>query len=263
MEKSVKNPDWRTKLDSLLGVATIFLIVATAVMGVDFFNRLKENRFIGQDPEGRAEIVVTGRAEKFVRPDLAVLNFGVKTESETAAQAMSDNSALINRVIRALKEDVGLAEENLKTVYFNISPRYEWREGEGRSTGERLLVGYEAEQTLEVRIRDLDKVSLAIEKASLQGANQIGGLRFAVEDEDSVRESIREEAIAQARDRAEVLAEQLGVRLVRIVGFREDTPTIPWARSAMMESFDAAAGPDIQPGENKVEINVSITYKID
>ncbi len=266
MEEKNKNNDWRKSLASLLGVLTVFLVVATAVMAVDFFNRVKENRYIGQDLEFRNEITVAGQAERFIQPDLALISLGVKNEAETVDEAMSENTQKMNQIIEALKTELDLPESDLKTTQFNLSPRYEWRTTKENGSRERVLVGYEVNQSLQVKVRDFEQISLIIQKASSLGANQIGELVFTLEDETSVKEEIRAEAIAQAQAKADKLAQQLGIKLVRITNFREDLPVIPWARSAgdvaLYDSIESVPAPSIQPGENKVEVNVSITYEI-
>lgn len=267
MENSGKSiSEWRSKLAPLLGTLTIFLMVATAVTAVEFFNRLKENRYIGRDLEFRNEITVTGQAEEFIQPDLALINLGVKNEAQTVEEAMSENTQRMNRVIEVLKTELGLSENNLKTTQFNLSPRYEWRETRDNDSKERVLVGYEVNQSLQVKIREFDKISQVIQQASLLGANQVGELVFTLEDETLVKEVIRAEAITQAQDKAKALAQQLGVQLVRVTSFREDLPVIPWARAtgdvAYYDSEESVPAPSIQPGENKVEVSVSITYEI-
>ncbi len=258
--------DWRHKLNGFLGIATVLLMIVTAVTTVEFFNRLKEYRYIGQNPELRSEITVSGQAEKFVKPDLAIINMGVKTEAENVNDAMAENVTKMNAVIEALKTEIGLEDENLKTTQFTLSPRYEWLTQKDYIEGERILAGYEVNQMLEVRIRDFDSIGQIIQRATELGANQVGEFSFIVENEDAVRDEIRGEAIIQARQKAEELADQLGVSLSRIIYYYEDVPAVLWARGAgdmaYPESMDSSIVPSIQSGENKVEVSVRITYEI-
>jgi len=260
------HPGWQPKLVSFIGIATIFLMVATAVMTIEFFNRLKENDYIGQSLEFRSEVTVTGQAEKFVKPDLAIINLGVTTEGETVSEVMTENAKAMNDIIEALKEEDTLLDENIKTREFNLSPRYEWRTEPDYIEGERILVGYEVSQTLEVRISEFDIIGPIVQKVADLGANQIGALVFIVENEDVIKNELRGEAIAQARGKAKELASQLGVSLKRIIYFREEAPITSWARGggdmAYLEEIESPVAPSIQSGENKVEVNVSITYEI-
>ncbi len=256
--------DWRLKLDSLLGVATIFLMVATVVAVVEFFNRLKENQYIGVAPPAQHEIMVSGRAERFVSPDLAQVNLGVSSEAKTVEQAMGDNTRKMNAVISFLKQEIGLSEKDIKTTQFSLSPRYEWRELGRWNEGERVLVGYEVSQVLEVKIRNFELIGEIIQGAAEKGANQVGHLSFSVENQESIRAEVRAEAITQAKDKAKILADQLGIRLKRLTNFSEDSPVVSWARDMAAGYLKApqSTAPSIEPGENKIEVNVSITYEI-
>ncbi len=262
------NRDWQGKLTGFLGIATILLMVITAVTAVEFFNRLKENQYIGKDIPALNQITVSGQSERYVKPDLALVKLGVTVEAKTVVEAMEQNADKINQIIDSLQNDFELPEEDLKTTQFSLSPRYEWREKENYLSGERILVGYEVNQYLELKIRDFEIIGSLIQQAADLGANQIDELTFLVENEDSIKKEIRAEAIAQAKEKAGVLADELGVRLARMVNFREEEPATYWARGAggIMydeESMEAApAAPSIQSGQNKVEVNVSITYEI-
>ena len=85
-----------------------------------------------------------------------------------------------------------------------------------------------------------------------------------------VQDQARDEAIADAKQKAEMLAKQLGVRLVRVVSYNDsgNYPQPMYARDmaygmggAENQSTKAVA-PSISIGENKVTSNVSITYEI-
>mgnify|MGYP000849219941 CR=1 FL=1 len=265
MDKDQQN-NWQEKLAPLFGALTLLLIVTSAVMAVEFFNGLKENRFIGRNMEFRNEITVSGEADRFVQPDLAVVSLGVRNEADTVEAAMTENTERMNRVIEAMRSELGIPEKDLKTTQLNLSPRYEWRETRDNGSGERVLVGYEVSQSLQIKIRDFDQVGQVMQQAGSLGANQVGDLVFTLEDETAVKEELRAEAIAQAQAKAETLADQIGVKLVRITGFREDLSAINWPRAAGNVAYDSVAesvpAPSIQPGENKVEVSVSITYEI-
>jgi uncharacterized protein len=266
MNQKKETIDWREKFASFLGVATIFLMIGAAVMTVEFFNRLKENQYIGQSDLRTSEIIVSGRAEKYVAPDLALISVGVKSEALTVAEAMSENTEKMNSIIGALEDDFRLEGKDLKTTLFNLRPLYEWRESKLYSSRQRVLVGYEVDQSLEVKIRDFDLIGDIIEQVTFLGANQVSELRFIIENEDSIKDELRAIAVAEAKEKADNLANQLKVRLVRIISFREETPATPWLRGAgemfYADSSELSPAPSIQSGENKVEISVSITYEI-
>lgn len=249
----------------LIWMLIIFFIILTISTAVGIQNKIKEGRYIGQEVETKNTITVSGQGEVYAKPDLALTSFSVQTESNTVAQAMSINTKNMNGVIEAMKK-AGVREEDLKTTNFNIYPLYDYlRESSIYPSGKRVLRGYEIIQSLQVKIRDLDKVGQIIQAATEAGANQVGNLQFTIDQAEELEEQARAEAIEEAKDKAEELADQLGVDLVRIIGFNEGVQS---ARFYAMEqtaySMDGGGGitPDIETGENKVEILVNITYEI-
>jgi len=170
----------------------------------------------------------------------------------------------MNSVIEAIKSQ-GVEEKDLKTTNFSISPRYEWYEkSEIYPAGIRVLVGYEVNQTLQVKIRDLTKIGNIIQVATEAGANQVGDLRFMIDKQDELKSQARKEAIEKAKVMAKEIAGQLGVKLVKITNFSENaTAPIPYPYFMERAMGGGAETPQIQTGENKIEVQVSITYEID
>ena len=172
---------------------------------------------------------------------------------------MTENTEKMNKIINSMK-DLGVDEKDLKTTDFNIHPRYDYPESG------RVLAGYEVTQSLQVKIRDLDKVGQIIQSATNNGANQIGQLSFTIDNEDEFKNQAREEAIKKAKEKAKELANQLGVNLVRIVDFYESGENpVYYDNYSAKEAYGIGGGgeiPSIETGENKVEISVTITYEI-
>lgn len=251
-------------------VLVLLLLALTVFVCVEISNKIKIGRYIGQDVVSRNTISVSGTGEVYAKPDLAITSFTVKTEAKTVEGAMSDNTEKMNAVISAMK-GAGVEDKDLKTTNFRISPRYEYRTDysvESLSLPRpqtRVLVGYDVTQSLEVKIRDMAKIGDIIQKAVSAGANQAGGLQFTFDDPDGLKNQAREEAINEAKDKAELLAKQLGVRLSKITNFSEGGyyPPIYYdsAISAKAMSVEESV-PQIETGENKISVNVTITYEI-
>ncbi len=253
------------ELISTLGaVLTLLLLVLTASTAVGVYNKIKESRYIGQEVEAQNTITASGQGEIYADPDLAVVNFSVVTEKDTVDQALKANKEKMNDVIKQIKEK-GVEEKDLKATTFNIQPRYEWHETEASKQGERVLTGYEVTQELRTKLRDLGQIGKVIQEATGAGANRVGGIQFTIEDEEEVRKQARKEAIDQAKTKAQETASQLGVKLSKIVDFSENFYTPRTTSDMMLKSEQAEAGTtsQIEPGQNKVEVRVSITYKID
>ncbi|OPL11966.1 MAG: hypothetical protein AVO34_01735 [Firmicutes bacterium ML8_F2] len=248
----------------LLGVLVVFLAVLTVSTAVSVQNKIKEGKYIGQEIETKNTITVSGQGEVYTKPDLALAVFSVETEAKTVVQAMLENTDKMNNIINKMK-GAGIKEKDLKTTDFNLYPRYEYRrESSIYPTGERVLAGYNVTQSLQVKIRDLDKIGGVIQQATDAGANQVGSLQFTVDDEDEFKNQARKLAIQEARDRAEAIADQLSVNLVRVVSFSE-SGYAPSYDYSLMEKAPVSGGgetPQIETGENKIQVSVSITYEI-
>jgi len=245
-------------------LAILFLAMVTVWFGVGALNKLKENRFIGKEAEVKNTISVSGTGEIWTKPDLVLIDFSVVGEKKTVIEAMAENTKKMNSVIEAIKSQ-GVEEKDLKTTNFSISPRYEWYEkSEIYPAGKRVLVGYEVNQTLQVKIRDLTKIGNIIQVATKAGANQVGDLQFTIDKQDELKSQARKEAIEKAKAKAKEIAGQLGVKLVKITNFSENAiAPIPYPYFMEKAMSGGAETPQIQTGENKIEVQVSITYEID
>ena len=247
-------------------VLIAFLIILSVSAAVGIFNKVKEGRYIGQDVEVKNTITVTGTGEVYAKPDLAIVSFTVKTEAKSVAEAMEENTEKMNAVIGFMKAE-GIEEKDLKTTNFNIYPRYEYYEKEDiemwpRPEGQRVLVGYEITQSLQIKIREMESVGDIIQLATGAGANQVGSLNFTIDDQDELKNQAREEAIKEAKEKAQELASQLGIKLIRIQSFSESGgyPYYDYIRSEAVGMGGEA--PKIETGENKIEVSVTLTYEI-
>ena len=142
----------------LLVILSIFFVFLTVLVFVFILNKIEYGKYIGQEFEARNTITVSGQGKVFAKPDLAVVNFSVISEAKTVNKAMQENTEKMNRIISFMKENE-IEDRDLKTIAFRINPRYEWRDNEiyRRRADRRVLVGYEVRQSLEVRIRDMEK----------------------------------------------------------------------------------------------------------
>lgn len=243
----------------LIAVLIVFLGCLVVLTGVNIANQVRKGRYIGQEIKTKNNISVSGKGEIYAKPDLALVTFSVRNEAKQVPEAIKENSEKMNKVISSLKQQ-GIAEKDLKTTSFNIYPRYEYRkDGTGiYPRNKRVLVAYEVTQSLQVKIRDLSKVGKIIQGATDNGANQIGNLQFTIDKQDELKAKAREMAIKQAKSKAKQIASQLGVHLVRVTNFSENSSVPPYYRHIEAKELT----PQIETGENKIESNVTITYEI-
>jgi len=249
----------------------IVLAALTILAFVGVLKGLREYRFIGAGVSATNTIVISGEGEVFAVPDIATFSISVIEEAKEVQGAQTEATRKTNEIIAYLK-DAGVEERDIKTTNYNVYPRYEYREtstnGIVRPGGERVLVGFEVSQSLTVKVRDTEKAGEILSGVGSRGVSNVSGLSFTIDDEDELKADAREMAIDDAKEKAEALARDLGVDLVRIVGFSEGGAGYPepfYARAETL-AFDSALGsataPDLPVGENKIVSNVTITYEI-
>ena len=249
------------KIEDFLGVLTIFVMVLTVFAVVAIYSGIKD---IDTHPNYRNTINVSGEGEVFVKPDLGMVTFSVTNEDESAQKALTENTSKTNQLFNYLKEK-GIEEKDIKTTSFNISPRYEYIEKDMYGSGKRVLAGYQATQAVEVKIREIDVMGEIIEGGVTSGANEVYGVRFVVEDEEQYMEEVREMAINNAKDKADKLAGQLGVRLVQIVNYNESGSPIMYREEMAYDAVGTGGSypsTSVQVGENSIKSTVSISCEI-
>lgn len=254
---------------TLIVVLSIFLLALIISTSVGVLNKIKEGRYIGQEIEARNTITVSETGEIYTKPDLALITFSVITEEKTVSDAMAGNTEKMNTIIETMKDE-GVEEKDLKTTSFNIYPRYEYYQEKvclvpPCPSGKRVLVGYEVRQSLQVKIRDMAEIGDIVQKGTEAGANQVSNLQFTIDQEDELKKQARGQAIDKAKTKAEELASQLGVGLVRITNFQE-SGMVPLYGIEMKEAIGGGVGgaeaPQIETGQNVVRVTVAITYQI-
>ena len=209
------------------------------------------------------EITVSAEGKASVMPDIALINIGVTSEGAKVEKIIKENTDKVNAILKGIK-DLGVAEKDLETVSYNLSPRYEWSD-----KGERISKGYTLNQNIRVKIRDFEKVGAVLEKSASAGANLIGDLSFIVDDPETVRSIAVETAIAKAKSKAKLIAEKSGLRLGRVVNMYEDYYPSPVAYDSKMMMTQGmggmggdAAAPEIQPGQQDVTVKINLVYEV-
>jgi len=217
-------------------------------------------------------ITVDAEAEIFAVPDIAEISFTVRSEDKEIAKAQSDVEARVKPALEAL-EKLGIDKKDIKTTSYNVNPRYEYGklicEQYRCDDGQRALVGYEANQSVSLKIRNLDNVSKVLATLGENRVTDFYGPNFQIEDEEALKAQVREDAIAKAKEKGKVLAKNLDVRIVGIENFQENAyGGIYYAKDAMemntavMNESAPAFEPSLPQGENKIQTSVTITYRV-
>lgn len=220
---------------------------------------------------GDLTISVTGEGEMVAVPDIGEFTFAVVAEAETADIAQSDSATAMNDIITYLGE-ADVAETDIRTTNYQLNPQYRYEQENCTEfrcpPGERVLTGYEARQMVEVKIRDLDAASGLISGVGERGATNISGLRFTIDDETELREEARSKALADAQEKANELAAELGMSLDRLVGYHEgrNGQPVPYGMGGdgMMDRavMESAVQPELPAGESTVMSQVTLTYQL-
>lgn len=199
---------------------------------------------------------VSGTGKATGIPDTAQLSIGVTKTASTVASAQDQTNAAANKIIEYLKK-LGINDKNIKTINYSVNPNYDF--GGGRQN----ITGYTVTQSLEVNITPIDIANKAVDAATLDGANLVGGISFTFNDKTKkdLEEKARNEAVKMAKEKAESLAKATGINLGRIVDVQESGNFEP--RPIMMvQSLEAkSADTQLQPGENSIMINVTLSYE--
>lgn len=205
-------------------------------------------------------ITVTGEGKTSISPDLATVTFAVVSQGSKPEDIQKTNSDKINKAIAFVKSQ-GVKAEDIQTTGYNLSPRYSY----DKETSESSISGYELSQTVTVKIRALEKAGEIVGGLTSNGINQIGSLAYSIENPEAQRARAREEAFANAREKATYMASANGVSLVRVISFTEQPNNIYPMYYGAMEAKGMGGGPvapDLQPGTQDVNISVSVTYEI-
>ena len=229
----------------IIGLLALGLVAAIGCTEVDVLS--------GVEPEG---IRVTGSGKVTATPDIARVRLGVETFDRDVETAVAENNRRADAIIEALKA-LGIEEKDIQTTSFSISPQRDFR-GEPPYP----IVGFTVRNVIAVKVREIESVGTALQKAIDAGANNVEGVAFDVDDPTPLRAEARTKAIEDAKSRAEALAEAAGVRVGKAVRITELSVSIP---PVFRGGFDEAVGAvevPVQPGELEISVTVEVLFEI-
>jgi uncharacterized protein YggE len=201
-----------------------------------------------------AVISTTGEATVSVAPDLAQIDGGVTSEAKTAREASDANNAAMGKVLLALK-GAGIEEKDFQTSRLSLQPQ-----SAPNRPGPSTIVGYRASNRVTVRLREVAKLANVIDTMVGAGANDIGGINFMVSQASKLLDEAREQAIADARRKAEIYAKAAGVTLGAPLSISEEGAPGPMPYRKMVAGMAASA--PVAQGEETLRITVSVSWAI-
>jgi uncharacterized protein YggE len=200
-------------------------------------------------------ISVTGEATVSVPPDQAQIDGGVSNDAKTAREASDANNAAMGKVLLALK-GAGIDEKDYQTSRLSLQPQY----APNRS-GPSPVVGYRASNRVTIRLRDVTKIASMIDVLVGAGANDIGGINFTVSQASKLLDEAREQAISDARRKAQIYAKAAAVTLGEPLSISEETAPTPVFRGKVAGGMAASAAPVAQ-GEETLSVTVNVSWAI-
>jgi uncharacterized protein YggE len=204
----------------------------------------------------RLDLVVEGTSTRV--PDVAEIGAGVVTQAADASTAMAENARRMTAVIAALKS-AGVAERDIRTAALTLNPQYRYDNDKPP-----VLTGYQANNRVNVRFRDIARVGRIVDALVGQGANQIDGPNLVVDQPDAALDEARNSAVAKARARAELYARASALHVKRIVSISEGQaeivrPPMP----VMMRAQAAKADSPVAAGEQTLSVTLNVTFELD
>lgn len=224
-------------------------------------------------------LTAEGRSNRI--PDLAVFSAGVVTNGVTASEALGNNSRQMDRVIAALKRS-GITDRDIQTSAISLSPRWnnpdadaqriarETRQPYVPSNEPPRIIGYEARNSVQVRVRRLGEMGKIIDTLIEAGANEVNGPSFTVDDQRAALDEARVEAVAAGQQRAELYARAAGMRVVRLLSMSEGGGYFPVQEIFVTARRGNVAGAPppppppapVSPGELSLGVSLSMQFEI-
>lgn len=202
---------------------------------------------------------ITARGEGVVKvkPDIAYITMGVRTENKDAKVAQTSNAEKMDKVIAALKK-MGIEEKDIQTSNYSVYPQYNYE-----AKGAEKIVGYTVENTVKITVRDILKVGDVLDTGIEQGANVSSGIQFSISDTEKYYQEALKQAVKNARGKAEAMGEAIGVTLKNPSSIIEQSSggsNIIYADRAYLKEEAQIATP-ISTGELDVKAIVEVSYQ--
>lgn len=239
--------------------AWILILTVLFLWIVNYFNISYPLKISSSQASG--ELAVVGEGKIDITPNNASVDLGIVTND---AKSVDDAQNQINKVNNAIVENLtqlGIDKKDIKTSNYSIMPNYDYTKG-----GAGTITGYNGNTTVTVKVKDTSKLPDVIAAATKGGANQVMGTNYSVDSPEKYREQARNKAIANAKEQAQKLASELGIRLGKVTNIVESTndngpfPMIYKSEAVSMGGGNAPS-PDLQPGTQTISSSVTLYFE--
>jgi uncharacterized protein YggE len=202
-------------------------------------------------------ISLNGHGEVKAKPDMAVVNIGVMTQGPTAREALTQNTAAMEKVFASLKAS-GIEAKDIQTSNFMVNPRYHYDPNNAQPP---RVIGYDVSNTVTVSVRKLDTLGSLLDMMVSEGSNQI---MFAIADDEKLKDEARKLAVTDAERKAKLYAETARISLGQVMSLSEGTyqppQPVPYGKAVRADAAESAV--PIAQGEQTVAIDVNIAWEI-
>lgn len=188
-------------------------------------------------------------------PDLATFSTGVVSQAADAKAAMAANAQKMTAVMAALAK-ARIPERDIQTTGLTLQPQYRYAENQPPT-----ITGYEARNTVNVQLEELDRMGDVIDALVASGSNELQGPSFGLKNPEAARDVARREAITEAQRRAKLYADATGLMVRRIVRIDEGGNTQPQPMPMMRMAMDSAESTPVSPGQATTEVTVNVLYE--
>lgn len=267
-----------TQTTLLVRVAIAALVAGIFLMGAQGIAALRGLDADTLKDKQMATVSVNGEGDAYMAADIVTLDFTVSNEAKEQKTASNVVNTTMQKLVDSLTA-AGLTKDDIKTMSYDLQPQYDYVQqvcplavsniAQPCVPGTQKLRGYMVSQRVEITMRgskNFDNAANFLDIVTKNGATDVGQLNFKVENTDKVMADARAKAIAQAKEKAAKLADQLNVKLVRIANFNENNAVPFYGRGGMefakAMSADVSPAPVLPVGQNQYHSNVTITYEI-
>lgn len=261
---TVHRMDIRKPRGVATGALAVVIVALVAMMSLQGAPAAAQGAEATPGPLSPRSITASGEGRVTVTPDIATVTVGVETVQPSLSEAQAEATSKMEAIIQAAR-DAGVAEDDIVTTNYSVNVIQEY-DPNGIPTA---ISGYRVSNQVELTVRDIDDLGMLLEAVVAQGANTIYGISFSVDDPTAAASQARRQAVEDARQKAEELADAAGVEISGILSITELTAPGPPPQpfEGDMETADMARGGaapvPIQPGTGEIVVVVQVAYEID
>lgn len=205
-----------------------------------------------------------GQGEVTAVPDTATIDAGVTQTAVNVSDAKSKTDEAIKKILGDVK-NLGISDSDIKTTNYSVTPNYSNEIMPMIAGRTQNITGYTVTQSLEIKIKQLDKANKVIDTVTSDGANLVGGINFTFSDDlqKKLENKARQIAVNEAKTKAQDLAQAAGIRLGKIINVVEssNSPRFVPLMAGGGTADKSQPSANVTPGENKVSITVTLYYE--